>query len=243
MNELAHAFTGCCLKRRLGRFGRWHMVLAALMFNLTAGAATADDGRKPFRIVALGDSLTAGYGVAPSEAFPAQLEKALRAKGHNVEILNAGVSGDTTAGGLQRFDWAVPEGTDAVILELGANDALRGIDPDLSRAALDKILGKLKARSIGKVLLAGMKAPSNWGADYVAKFDAMYPELAAKYQATLYPFFLDGVAQRPDLNQPDGLHPTAKGIAEIVSRILPSVESIITPRSEPKIPFGAQTKF
>lgn len=232
MNELVRIFArdlrASSIWRRVGQ-----MVAALLLVNLWSIAAMAADGGKPVRIVAFGDSLTAGYGVAPADAFPVQLEKALRAKGHPVEIVNAGVSGDTTAGGLARFDWAIQDGTDIVILELGANDALRGIDPELSKAALDKIMGRLKARGI-KVLLAGMKAPANWGAEYVAKFDAMFPELAAKYGAALYPFFLDGVVQRPDLNQGDGLHPNAKGVTEIVTRILPMVQALLPQTTSPQ---------
>lgn len=180
----------------------------------------------PMTILAFGDSLTAGYGVKTSEAFPAQLQMALEAKGHKVTVTNAGVSGDTTSGGLERLDWALDPKPDAVILELGANDALRGIDPKVPRENLDKMLAALKAKSI-PVLLTGMKAPNNWGADYAKNFDALFPDLAAKYSVTLYPFFLEGVALDPSLTQPDGLHPTAKGVAEIVKRILPDVEALV----------------
>ncbi|MGL4324718.1 MAG: arylesterase [Beijerinckiaceae bacterium] len=177
-------------------------------------------------IVALGDSLTAGYGLPADAAFPVVLEKALRAKGIRVDITNAGVSGDTMSAGRDRLDWSVPEGTRAVILELGANDALRGVDPAVTRAALEDMLKKLQARRI-PVLLAGMKAPPNMGADYAAKFDAIYPELAAQYGATLYPFFLDGIVADPKLNLPDGIHPTADGVRVIVERILPAVEKFL----------------
>ncbi len=180
----------------------------------------------PVRIVAFGDSLTAGYRLQPSQAFPVQLQAALKANGHDVEIANAGVSGDTASGGLERFDWAVPEGTEAVILELGANDALRGIDPKQTRASLDAILTKLKARNID-VLLAGMVAPRNWGEPYRAEFDVIYPELAKTHETLLYPFFLEGVATDAKLNLDDGLHPTAGGIGKIVERILPNVEELI----------------
>jgi acyl-CoA thioesterase-1 len=152
---------------------------------------------------------------------------ALQAKGHKVKIVNAGVSGDTTAGGLERLDWSLQPKPEGVILELGANDALRGVDPKETRANLDKILAKLKAENID-VLIAGMKAPSNWGADYQKEFDAIYPKLAAKYGATLYPFFLEGVALDRAFVQADGLHPTAKGVAEIVKRIMPDVEKLLT---------------
>jgi len=177
-------------------------------------------------IVAFGDSLTAGYGLAANEAFPAQLQRALVAKGLAVNVVNAGVSGDTTAGGLARLDWSVPDGTDAVILELGANDALRGFDPAVTRKALDTMLRRLQERKI-PVLLCGMVAPPNMGAEYGRAFNGIYPDLAAQTGAILYPFFLTGVAADPKLNQRDGLHPTAAGVAVIVDRILPQVEELI----------------
>jgi acyl-CoA thioesterase I len=186
----------------------------------------ANAAEAPVRIVAFGDSLTAGFGLARQDAFPAKLEAALRAKGIAVTIENAGVSGDTTAGGLARLDWSVPDGTDAVILELGANDALRGLDPKAARAALETIVKRLKARGIA-VLLAGMYAPRNLGPDYAAAFDPIYPELAAAYDLLLYPFFLDGIAADRAFNQGDGLHPTAAGVDAIVARILPKVEELI----------------
>jgi acyl-CoA thioesterase-1 len=183
--------------------------------------------QETLRIVALGDSLTAGYGLAPGEGFPAQLQAALREGGHDVEIIDAGVSGDTSTGGLSRLDWSVPEGADGVIVELGANDALRGIPPDLTRQSLDEIVGRLKDR--GKaVLLAGMKAPPNMGDDYAGRFDVIYPELAGAHDVVLYPFFLEGVAGNLALNQPDGIHPTAEGIGVIVERMLPKVEELIS---------------
>ena len=181
---------------------------------------------RPLRIVALGDSLTAGLGLGAADAFPAKLERALRAKGYDVTIENAGVSGDTATGGLGRVDWSVPDGTDAVILELGANDALRAVDPKATRAALEKIIARLKERRIA-VLLAGMLAPRNLGADYAKTFDPIYPELAATHGLVLYPFFLDGVTGDAALNQGDGLHPTAAGVDAIVSRILPKAEELI----------------
>jgi acyl-CoA thioesterase-1 len=181
---------------------------------------------QPLRIVALGDSLTAGYGLGDDDAFPAKLERALRGKGYAVAIENAGVSGDTASGGLARLDWSVPEGTDAVILELGANDALRGIPPDATRAALDAILQRLKDRNI-PVLLCGMRAPPNLGADYVRVFDAIFPALARQYDAVFYPFFLEGVAAERRLNLVDGVHPTADGVDVIVGAILPKVEELI----------------
>jgi acyl-CoA thioesterase-1 len=191
---------------------------------LAAGPAAAVD--KPLTIVALGDSLTAGYGLANQDAFPSKLAQALAAKGIAVTVSNAGVSGDTMSGGLARLDWSVPPETDAVILELGANDALRGLDPAVTRRALDAILAALARRNI-PVLLCGMLAPRNMGADYARAFDPMYPELAKTYGAVLYPFFLDGVAADAKLNQRDGLHPTAAGVDVIVAKLLPKVEELI----------------
>ena len=181
---------------------------------------------EPVRIVALGDSLTAGYGLDAPEAFTARLESALRARGHDVVIVNAGVSGDTASDGLARLDWSVGDDADAIIVELGANDALRGVDPAITRDALDRLLAGLSERGL-PVLLAGMRAPPNLGKDYAAKFDPIYPDLAAKYGAILYPFFLDGVAARRDLNQEDGLHPNAEGVGVIVANILPAVETLV----------------
>ncbi|MBA2126117.1 arylesterase [Hyphomicrobium methylovorum] len=201
------------------------IVLSLLSSPLSAVDA-ADVPTTPVTILAFGDSLTAGYGVKATEAFPAQLQMALEAKGYKVTVLNGGVSGDTTSGGAQRLDWALEPPPDGVILELGANDALRGIDPKEPRANLDAMLEKLKAKNIA-VLIAGMRAPNNWGADYSKAFDAIYPDLAAKYGYPLYPFFLDGVALDRSFSQSDGLHPTAAGIAEIVKRILPEVETLV----------------
>lgn len=178
-------------------------------------------------IVAFGDSLTAGYGLPPGADFASRLGAQLKQRGHNVRMTNAGVSGDTTSGGLARFDWAVPDDTDAVILELGANDGLRGIAPERARQNLDTILSRLAKRRI-PVLLAGMHAPANWGDDYKTAFDSMFAELAKKHGAVFYPFFLEGVIMRPDLKLPDGLHPNAKGVDEITRRILPKVEELIT---------------
>ncbi len=176
--------------------------------------------------MALGDSLTAGFGLAAEAAYPARLAKALKARGYNVTIANAGVSGDTASGGLARLDWSVPEGTDAVILELGANDMLRGTDPNITKAALDDILSRLAARHIA-VLLAGMKAAPNLGADYAHAFDSIYPSLASIHRVVFYPFFLAGVATDPALNQADGMHPNPAGVDVIVKRMLPSVEKLI----------------
>lgn len=178
------------------------------------------------RILALGDSLTAGLGVDPADAFPAKLEAALKARGHDIVITNAGVSGDTSTAGAERLDWALGDPVDAIILELGANDALRGIDPDQTEKALDRILTEIKKRNL-PVLFAGMLAPRNLGPDYGKKFDALFPRLAQKHGVLFYPFFLDGVAADPALNQPDGLHPNSKGVDMIVSRILPITEDLL----------------
>lgn len=194
----------------------------ALMMGILPGMA-AD---RPVKIVALGDSLTAGYGLDRQSAFPEQLAKALKGKGIAVEIENAGVSGDTASGGLSRVDWSVGEGTDAVILELGANDMLRGIDPKVTRHALETIIERLKARNI-EVLLAGMRGPPNMGEDYLRGFDAMYPELAAKYGLVYYPFFLDGIATQAKFALQDGMHPNAAGVSQIVTGIMPKVEELI----------------
>lgn len=204
------------------------MVPLALAVN-TMGLTTtlrAENEKRPIRLVAFGDSLTAGFGLGPSDAFPVVLEQRLRALGHNVVVDNGGVSGDTTSGGLARLDWAVPEGTDAVILELGANDMLTGQSHDRARTNLDRILERLKARNID-VLVAGMRASRSLGTEYADAFDRIYPELAKKHGMLLYPFFLDGVALEPRLNQPDGIHPTAEGVRVIAERILPSVEQLL----------------
>ncbi|WP_299565323.1 arylesterase [Enterovirga sp.] len=189
-------------------------------------AASAAPGR-PLQLVALGDSLTAGYNLPERQAFPAVLEAALRERGRAVTVSNAGVSGDTATGGLARLDWSVPDGTDGVILELGANDMLRGTEPEITRRALEAIISRLKARNI-PVLLAGMYASRNLGPDYVKQFDAIYPDLAATYGLVFYPFFLDGVAGEARMTLPDGLHPSAEGVRRIVDRILPSVETFLT---------------
>ena len=181
---------------------------------------------KPVKIVAFGDSLTAGYGLAIEESFPAKLYVALKAKGFEVEVANAGVSGDTSTSGLARLDWAVADDVDMVIVELGANDALRGIDPEVTRKALTAIVEQLRGRG-KKVLLAGMLGPPNLGTDYGKRFEAIFTDLGELEGVTLYKFFLEGVAGHRDLNQSDGLHPTAKGIDEIVKRILPVVISIL----------------
>jgi acyl-CoA thioesterase-1 len=181
---------------------------------------------KPIKIVALGDSLTAGYMLPADAAFPAVLEKALRRAGYDVSVVNAGVSGDTAEDGLARLDWSVPDGTDGVILELGANDMLRGLDPAHAQQTLETIMTKLAARHI-KVLIAGMQASPSLGPDYGRAFNAIYPALAAKYQAPLYPFFLHGVAGDKNLELADGLHPNRAGVETIVATLLPMSEHFV----------------
>jgi acyl-CoA thioesterase-1 len=181
---------------------------------------------RPIKMVVLGDSLSAGLGLPAAAAFPQRLQKSLKSKGIAIEIINAGVSGDTASGGRDRLDWSVPEGTQAVIVELGANDALRGLDPAVTRAALSDILTRLKARHIA-VLLCGMLAPPNYGSEYSARFNAIYQDLAKAYGVPLYPFFLEGVAADRKLNQADGIHPTAEGVDAIVKNILPTVEAFL----------------
>jgi acyl-CoA thioesterase-1 len=195
------------------------VLMAAL---LSAGPVLA----QPVKMVVLGDSLSAGLGLSGPAAFPARLQKALKDKGIEVDMINAGVSGDTSSGGRDRLDWSVPEGTEAVIVELGANDALRGTDPSVTRAALSDIVSRLKARKIA-VMLCGMLAPPNYGSDYAAKFNTIYPDLAKKFDVPLYPFFLDGVAADPKLNQADGIHPTAEGVDIIVTKMLPTVQAFL----------------
>ena len=206
-----------------------HLLVLDLIL-MTAGAAfgqtPAATVAKPIKMVVLGDSLSAGLGLSAPAAFPARLQKALKIKGIEDDMVNAGVSGDTSSGGRDRLDWSVPEGTGAVILELGANDALRGIDPAVTRSALSDILTRLRARKIA-VLLCGMVAPPNYGSDYSARFNAIYPELAKSFGVPLYPFFLDGVATEARLNQADGLHPTAEGVDVIVRNILPTVQAFL----------------
>ncbi|WP_202395942.1 arylesterase [Stappia sediminis] len=198
------------------------LALALAFGTLLPPHAKADT----LKIVAFGDSLTAGYGLPPAEAFPVQLQKALAEKGLDVEVVNAGVSGDTTTGGLARLDWSVPEDADAVILELGGNDALRGLPPETTRENLDEMVARLKERGIA-VLVAGIRAPRNLGEEYAQAFDPVFADVAQAHGARLYPYFLEGIPLSPETVQGDGLHPTGKGVAIIVENILPSVEELM----------------
>jgi acyl-CoA thioesterase-1 len=201
------------------------LLIVAVICGTFAGVAGAQE--RTLKIVALGDSLTAGLGLPAAEAFPARLEAALKAKGMTVDVVNAGVSGDTAANGLARLDWAVPDTADGVIVALGANDMLRGQDPALTRKALSEILRRLGERHI-PVLLAGMRAAPNFGEEFGKSFEPIYPELAASYGAVFYPFLLEGVAGDSKLNQPDGIHPSGAGVERIVAGILPKVEELLT---------------
>lgn len=205
---------------------RWILtaILIGIAFLATFGAQAE---QRPIKIVALGDSLMAGYGLPETASFPSRLQAALRKRGHSVEIVNAGVSGDTASGGLARLDWSVPNDADAVILGLGANDMLRGIEPKVTRAALDSIVKRLNERNIG-ILLAGMVAAPNLGPDYAKEFNAIYPELAKAHDLVFYPFFLDGIAANAKLNLPDGIHPSAEGVGLIVDRLLPAAEELLS---------------
>ena len=204
------------------------LILAAALGCIAAAfpAAPLAAADRPVTIVALGDSLTAGFGLAAADAFPAKLQKALAGKGIAATIVNAGVSGDTASGGLARLAWSVADDAEGVIVELGANDALRGVDPAVPRAALDAILRRLKERGI-PVLLCGMLSPPNLGADYARAFNAIYPDLVRTYDPVFYPFFLDGILANRRFIQGDGLHPTAAGVDAIVANVLPKVEELI----------------
>jgi len=202
------------------------LLLAALVTISASAGAAAEDTKT---IIGFGDSLMAGYGLNQSDSFTVQLEARLKAQGLNVKVVNAGVSGDTTTGGRSRLAWTIngqPKKPDLVILELGANDALRGLSPSLTRDNLDWMLGRLKERGI-PVLLAGMMAPPNMGRDYGAEFNAIYPDLAKKYGVAFYPFFLDGVAADPKLNQGDGMHPNPDGVKIVVGKIAPYVANAL----------------
>lgn len=213
------------LKAKSTSYGHWLLLVQAVAFAVVLAAASPVAART-IRLVVLGDSLTAGLGLPPGKAFPDRLQAALRARGLDVDVLNAGVSGDTAADGLGRYDWAVPANADALIVELGANDMLRGLEPEATKKALSAILDKAHAARL-PTLIAGMRAAPNLGAEYDRAFDAIYPALAKDRDVALYPFFLDGVAGDPKLNQADGMHPTAEGVDAIVERIAPSVEEIL----------------
>jgi acyl-CoA thioesterase I len=222
------------MRRRAARLGSGSSaraagagILTTAMLLLTPVSASAA-AHGPV-ILDFGDSLTAGYGLMPEQAFPARLQAWLQRRGIAARIVNAGVTGDTTAGGLARLNWALADKPDLVILALGANDALRGIDPATVRDNLDKMIRKIQAGG-AKVLLLGMLAPPNWGEAYQRAFDRIFPDLARAHQATLYPFFLEGVAMKPDLNQPDGLHPNERGVAVLVDRIGPVVARLVASR-------------
>lgn len=235
--KAAYKYSGKCLKSLA-------FTLAALIWIIPGGPVWAEAGetpKEPLEFVALGDSLTAGYQLPPGKGFAEQLGKELAEKGYNVGVMNAGVSGDTSSGGLARLDWAVGPETDAVILELGSNDALRGIDPGLTRQNLAAIIEELQSRGIA-VLLAGMLAPPNMGADYERAFNPIYPGLAEEYGVLLYPFFLDGVAAEPALNLGDGMHPNEEGIEVMVERIFPTVEKLIARVREKAAPAGETAK-
>ena len=214
-------------QRPINRRGMIAVALLATFFGgVFSPPASAADG--PIRtIMAFGDSLTSGYGLPPADAFPVKLEAALRARGHAVRVINAGVAGDTTAGGRARLAWMLADKPDAVILELGANDGLRGLDPAETLANLRAIMEQLIAADL-PVLLAGMRAPPNLGRDFGAEFDTIFATVALEYDALFYPFFLEGVAARPTLNQNDGIHPNSAGVAIVVERIIPSVEALLS---------------
>jgi acyl-CoA thioesterase-1 len=199
---------------------RIFLVIATLLFSIQVALA------KPMTLLALGDSLTSGLGLEPHEAFPVKLEAALKSRYPELKIVNAGISGDTAADGLARLDWTLTDDVGGLIVELGANDALRGLDVSQTETALNAIMVKAQLRKL-PVLILGMKAPPNMGPDYVARFDGLYPRLAAKYQALLYPFYLDGVTANASLNQADGIHPNGQGVDVIVSKVMPSVEELI----------------
>lgn len=201
-------------------------IVFPLMTTTFPSLSVCEESPPPLKLVAFGDSLTAGYLLKNKDSFPSQLQASLTEQGIKVDIINSGVSGDTTADGLERLEWAISQGTKAVILELGANDALRGQPPENAKRNLERIISSLQDRKI-EILLAGMRAPKNWGEDYAKAFDKIYPDLARKYDLLLYPFFLEGVALNSSLVLEDGLHPNDKGVAVIVKKILPFVKKLL----------------
>jgi acyl-CoA thioesterase-1 len=219
--------------RQIGRL-RFGTLVALLVSLFQPGTALA----RTLRIVAFGDSLSAGFELPANGSFPAQLEAALRAKGRDVTVVNAGVSGDTASDGLARLDWSLPAGADLVIVEFGANDMLRGLDPAITRRALDEILTRLQARG-ASVLLAGMRSMTNLGESYRGQFETIYPELAKAHGVPLYPFFLEGIAEQAAFNLADGMHPNRSGVGKIVAGILPSVEAALDQIGGAKASSGA----
>ena len=213
------------LKTKSPSYGHLRLLVQAAAFAAVLATASHAAART-LRLVALGDSLTAGYGLPPGKAFPDRLEAALRARGWDVKVINAGVSGDTAANALARYDWSVPQNADALIVELGGNDMLRGMKPEATKTTLAAILDKARGAHL-PVLLAGMRAAPNLGGEYAGEFSPIYSALAKSYDVSLYPFFLDGVAGDPKLDQLDGLHPNAQGVEIIVQKILPSVEALL----------------
>ncbi|HLG86874.1 MAG TPA: arylesterase [Alphaproteobacteria bacterium] len=181
----------------------------------------------PKTIVAFGDSYFSGFGVEPEQSFPAQLERALRARGHNARVINSGVPGETIEDGLRRLDATLAARPDLIILELGANDGEQGLDPAVSRANLDSMIARIREAHV-RVLLCGAEAPDEFGETYRASFDPIFPAMAAKHQVPLYPFVLDGVARNADLIQEDGEHPNVKGVRVMVDRMLPAIEHSIS---------------
>jgi acyl-CoA thioesterase I len=205
------------------------MAAMAVLAAFATAPAMAVDG-DAIRILVLGDSIAAGYGLPPDRSFPARLQDKLKAEGHAVKVINAGVSGDTTAGGRARLDWALADKPEAAIVELGGNDGLRGIPPTETKANLEAILARLKSAKV-RILLTGMLAPPNMGESYESAFNALFPELARRYNVAFYPFLLDGVAAQPALNQPDGIHPNDQGVAVLVDRLAPYVVRLLDRRS------------
>lgn len=197
-----------------------------VLLAVTVLAFQSEVAAREIKLLALGDSLTAGYGLPKAEGFTERLQAALRAEGRDIRVINAGVSGDTSAGGRSRLDWALADKPDAVLLELGANDGLRGIEPRVTRDNLDAILGKLSGMGI-PILFAGMRAPPNLGEEYGAEYSAVFKDLSARHDVVFYPFFLDGVAGIPALNQVDGIHPNPEGVAVVVARIMPAVLEVL----------------
>ena len=226
-------------KHHQARICFFALTLVTIVFSTIMAAKSEAIAPLPFEpplvVVMLGDSLTAGYGLDPEEALPVRLEEALRAEGYNIEIRNAGLSGDTTAGGADRIDWSVDEDVAAVLVALGANDLLRAIDPNETEQNLDSIIRQLQAHDV-KILLAGMLALPNYGAEYVDAFNAIYPRLASRYDIPLFPFLLEGVTTTPELLQEDGLHPNEAGVRVIVNGLKPFIAHTLFPQENAPSP-------